>query len=157
MVPPLSKNETEPVAAAGATVPLRVASVPVVVLPVMPSVVVVGVFLTATVWERVPEELLTAVDEVNAAVMVWDAPTGSAVVEQVALLLATATAEHRVVAPSVKVTEPAGVLASEALIAAVKVTLSPWTEGFSEEVRVVVLVAAAAGGGRVDTASTCCH
>ena len=66
-------------------------------------------------------------------------PTARVDVVSVALPLLSSTVPS-VVFPAVKVTGPVGVVVGE-VISAVKVTDSPWVDGFGDEVSVAVLVA----------------
>src|SRR6185369_9828909 len=82
---------------------------------------------------------------VKEAVTVW-LPTASAVVLKAAWPVpSTATLDARVVAPSVKVTVPAGTPAPEVTVA-VNVTDCPDVEGLGAEVSVVVVGVVRAAG-----------
>jgi hypothetical protein len=71
-------------------------------------------------------------------VIVW-VPTAKAAVEKVTLPAVKVPVPRVVVPPSRKVTVPVGVPGDELVTVAVKVTLWPKSDGFSDEVSVVVV------------------
>ena len=143
-----SVKVTVPVGAAvpeaGVTVAVKVRLVPLTAVVAEAARVVVvamlatgGPTVTVMVEETLPRKV---VDPAKPAVMLWD-PMARAVVEKVALPVASTFAEPRTVSPSLKRTAPVGVVLPVAgATVAVKVTLEPWAMEVAEAVSVVVVL-----------------